>query len=293
MPPRPPPSKTISFNGREYKLSEFMNESISLAKLLASNAHVRADSPLPPNTDLSESDQKEVQAQIPAILILPPEAISIFWGVFAAKHLTDIAVSLRTLSHATQRQAMSTAIQILSLMPDPKQQPYFRKFLRNPDACKGLPTIIARAFVKGTTWKRPSGPGYHCTLIIHTLFWCDPTLGDDGKASVDAAVRVELAAALQSMIDDPRTADLGQHQAVEIRRLHGILRAVEAMPEAHYLDSTRRHLEDQLDVCEGDLCDEEPGLSCSKCKTARYCGKECQAWHWKNGHKVRCFKTDY
>ncbi len=29
---------------------------------------------------------------------------------------------------------------------------------------------------------------------------------------------------------------------------------------------------------------------CSKCKTARYCGRECQARHWDEGHKQSCIK---
>jgi hypothetical protein len=232
--------------------------------------------------------------KIPAMLILPPEAISIFWNTFAANHLNDVSISLRRLSHTTQRQAVSTAIQILSLIPDPKEQPYFRKFLRNAVAAKDVPTIIARAFVKGTTWKRPSGPGHHCALIIHTLFWCDPSLGDDGKASVDADVRATLTTAIADLLESPRVADMAELQVVEMKRLHGILGAIEAMPEAHYLNSTRGYLEGQVDdFCAGNECDEDPELTCSKCKTVRYCGKECQAWHWKHGHKARCFKTEY
>ncbi|KAJ7773650.1 hypothetical protein DFH07DRAFT_733332 [Mycena maculata] len=289
----PVSSNTISFNGREYKLSEFLPEVITLADELAKNAQLKADSPLPADTDFSESEQREVQRQIRAILILPPEAISIFWGAFAAHHLTDVALSLRRLSHATQRHAVSTAIQILSLLPDPKEQPYFRKFLRNAAAAKGIPTIVARAFVDGTSWKRPSGPGHHCALIIHMLFWCDPSLGDDGKASVDADVRATLVPALESVLESTRGSDIEQLQIVEMERLKGILGAIDAMPGAHYLDSTRGYLEGQLDICDGNMCDEDAELSCSKCKTTRYCGKECQSWHWKHGHKVRCFKTDY
>ncbi|KAJ7689017.1 hypothetical protein B0H17DRAFT_937700 [Mycena rosella] len=261
-----------------------------LADMLASNAHLKVDSPLPIDTDLSESDEKEVQTQIPAILILPPEAISIFWGAFAANHLDDVAVSLRRLSHATQRQAISTAIQILSLIPDPKEQPYFRKFLRNSGAAKDLPTIIARAFVKGTTWKRPSGPGHHCALIIHMPFWCDPSLGDDGKASVDADAR---GAWPFHRGDTGKSARCGNGTAPAHERLQGILGAIEAMPGGHYLNSTRIQLEDQSDMCDGESCNEDPELSCSKCKTVQYCGKECPIWYWKHGHKVRYFKTEY
>ncbi|KAJ7266368.1 hypothetical protein B0H12DRAFT_1179522 [Mycena haematopus] len=290
----PPSSKTIAFNGRDYKLSEFLSEAVALADMLASNAHLKAASPLPADTDLPESEQNEVQAQLNAMSVLPPKAISIFWSAFAAHHLTDIASSLRSFSPVTQKQALSTAIRILSLLPDPKEEPYFRKFLRNATAAKDLPTIIARAFVQGTTWKPPAGPGEHCTLIIHTLFWCDPALGDDGKASVDAAVRTSLATALDSLIPQRSENTRIVPQFVEMERLRGILGAIEMMPGAHYLSSTQSYLDGQLDMCAGrDMCAEDPELACSKCKTVRYCGKECQTWHWKNEHKARCFKTDY
>jgi hypothetical protein len=62
MPPSS--SNTLSFNGRQYNLSELMPELMSLADLLASNAHLKAVSPLPADTDLSESEQKEVQRQV-------------------------------------------------------------------------------------------------------------------------------------------------------------------------------------------------------------------------------------
>ena len=27
---------------------------------------------------------------------------------------------------------------------------------------------------------------------------------------------------------------------------------------------------------------------CGKCREVRYCGRECQVFHWKLGHKTRC-----
>ena len=30
--------------------------------------------------------------------------------------------------------------------------------------------------------------------------------------------------------------------------------------------------------------------ACSRCKTTSYCSKECQATHWRLGHKVACGK---
>jgi len=30
---------------------------------------------------------------------------------------------------------------------------------------------------------------------------------------------------------------------------------------------------------------------CSKCKKARYCGKDCQNKDWREGHKLECFAS--
>ena len=30
---------------------------------------------------------------------------------------------------------------------------------------------------------------------------------------------------------------------------------------------------------------------CAACKDTWYCGRECQAKHWKAGHKTKCFKA--
>ncbi|EMC97935.1 hypothetical protein BAUCODRAFT_407676 [Baudoinia panamericana UAMH 10762] len=46
------------------------------------------------------------------------------------------------------------------------------------------------------------------------------------------------------------------------------------------------------DVCGGCGAASEIGLlTCSKCKTRKYCCKECQKAHWKN-HKPVCFQPE-
>ena len=223
--------------------------------------------------------------------ILPPFVLDAFWGAFSAHHLPALASSLRSLSPLTQPKALSSLIQILSLLPDPKSEPYFRRFLLHPEQSKGLPTLVAAAFVRGIDWKRPSGPGYICTLLIHFLFWCDPSQGDDGKASIDASVRTELSEKLEKLMEHPDIRQLEELQRVEVERLLGVLKAVQGMPGDYYLSSTRQHLEDQVCSCANPSCGEEGDLTCSKCKSVRYCGKRCQTWHWKNGHKLQCFQT--
>jgi hypothetical protein len=230
-----------------------------------------------------------LRLQIDAMMALPPFAIGDFWSAFTAFHIIQLSSSLLTLSHDTQPQTLSTLIQILSLLPDPKEGPYFRRFLRHPTQPRGVPTCVAAAFVRGVAWKRPSGPGHICSLLIHCLFWADTSLGDDGKASIDAEVRKALARKLDLMVKNDGFKQIDQFQRVEIDRLHGILRAIDGMPGDTYLKSTRQYLEGQLEICENKNCAEEAQMTCSRCKTVRYCGKPHQAHHWKNGHKLRCF----
>jgi TPR repeat protein len=49
---------------------------------------------------------------------------------------------------------------------------------------------------------------------------------------------------------------------------------------------------DEFTVCSSPNCDQEEGddpfMSCSKCCSVKYCGRSCQVYHWKNGHKKVC-----
>src|SRR5882724_452763 len=150
------------------------------------------------------------------MMMLPPFAITDFWSAFAAHYLPQLCTCLRALSHNTQPQALATLIQIISLFPDPKEEPYFRRFLCHPTEPKGIPNLIAAAFYRGVAWKRPSGPGNICSLLIHCLFWADTSLGNDGKASIDAEIRTLLAAKLGLLVEDDGFQRLDQLQRVEI-----------------------------------------------------------------------------
>jgi hypothetical protein len=227
------------------------------------------------------------------MMVLPPFAITDFWTAVAAHHLPQLCHSLHALSHKTQPQAFATLIQILSLLPDPKTEPYFRRFLCDPTQPKGIPTLIAAAFVHGVAWKRPSGPGQICSLLIHCLFWADTSLGDDGKASINAEVRKELATKLGLLIQNDGFERLDRLQRVEIERLNGILQAVESMPADTYLKSTQKYLAEQLVYCAKKNCASDAEMTCSRCKTVRYCGRSHQAHDWKTGHKLRCFPPTF
>lgn len=206
---------------------------------------------------------------------------------------------MKSLTFPTQEQAMSVSILVLSFLPDPEHNPYFRKFLVSPLCTEspGLPNIVASAFsaVHGIDWLRPGSPNRICTLLIHFLFWCNPEAGDDKNASIDSQIRTALAQRLDSLLKSPDIQVPEINQRVVLKRLQGILVGALNMPgpPGYYLHSTRQFLEGQADQCNGNCCDEEPTMQCSSCKVYRYCGTRCQAWHWKRGHKLMCFKTEF
>jgi hypothetical protein len=210
-----------------------------------------------------------------------------------ANHIKTLSSAIHSVDPTTQRNAAATYILIISLIPDPKENPYFRRFLMQ--LRDNLPTVIAQMFVLGVDWKRPGGPGPICTLIIHMLFWCDTSLGDDKKASIDASVRIALLAKLNELQSINSYTKFERHQQVEIERLAGILVTInsEEMPGNTYIASTRQYLEGQVDFCGNGNCCEEALMTCSKCKSVRYCGKSCQQQDWKKGHKLKCFTVNF
>ena len=229
--------------------------------------------------------------KIPAMLALPPFILDTFWGAFTAHHLSALASSLRALSPSTQPKALSTLLQILSLLPDPKSEPYFRKFLRHSPQSDGLPTLIATAFLRDIDHNGPDGPWHLCTLIMHLLFWCDPAQGNDGKASIDAEVRMALGREVRLVTESSQVSQLQFPLRLGLERLCSILDAIEHMQGDLYLAQAFQFLKDTS--CARPFCCEDGKLTCSKCKSVRYCGEICQTLHWKNGHKLQCFRTTY
>jgi hypothetical protein len=225
--------------------------------------------------------------------MMPRFATDDFWSTFAANHLSALASAIRDLSITTQPQALATLIQILSLFPDPKNEPYFRRFLHHSPQSDGLATLVAAAFLRGIEWKHPSGVGPICTLITHFLHWCDTDRGDDGKASIDAAIRRTLIEELDAIKTSPEFFNIPSKQRTEMKRLLRMLKTIERMPGNTFLSSTRQQVEQQLKQCTNPSCTKAARLTCSRCKSIRYCDKTCQKWHWKNRHKFRCFQTTF
>ncbi|KAG8713992.1 hypothetical protein FRC11_010259, partial [Ceratobasidium sp. 423] len=174
----------------------FRDEAITFTDMMAKNA--RLDEPLPTGQDFSEAEDKEIQTQIQAMDILPQEAKSIMWAAFCAKHASKLAKNLRELSLEAQPKAFSTYVQILSLLPEAAHESYYRMFLSSPDS-RLLTNLIGNAFTRGIAWKRPSGPGFICGLLIELLFWCDAAEGDDKKSPMDASIRRRVARKITSI----------------------------------------------------------------------------------------------
>ncbi|KAL0947158.1 hypothetical protein HGRIS_013285 [Hohenbuehelia grisea] len=300
---------SISLNGRQYPVAGLASEVVGLARQLAENA--RLITPLPEDTDLTDAEDKNTQAQVfnfPSsthILIthplpqirgvtpLPSLLVNAWWLAFSAQHLPALATSLCAPNSEKRPKSVSKLIQILSLLPEPKSNPYLRRFLTNSTTAAGLPNAVARAFCSRVELRRGSGPGAIAALIANLLFWCPPSLGDDGKAAIDASLRQDLASKLEIITETASFASLSTVQQAEVQRLHGLLGALEAMPEATYVTSTRQYLEGQLEGCAYPDCDEDGAQRCTRCKSVEYCGKECQTLHWKNGHKLVCFSPSF
>jgi hypothetical protein len=220
--------------------------------------------------------------------VLPRQAKSIMLAAFCAKHASKLAQNLRDLSLETQPKAFSSHVQILSLLPEASEEPYYRMFLSSPDS-RLLTNLIGNAFTRGLLWRNPSGPGFLCGLIIELLFWCDTSEGDDKKSAMDASIRRRVARKIASIKAHNNFQLLPVTQKADIERLDGILTIIEQMPEDFYLKSTRDHLLGRQDCCANQECVDHPTMRCARCRSVEYCGKKCQAKHWKNGHKVRCF----
>ncbi|KAG8710324.1 hypothetical protein FRC09_000186 [Ceratobasidium sp. 395] len=279
---------SITIRGKKYDATELTNEALKFTDDLATKIYITR--PLPPDMDFTESDDKEAQTQLRAMLALPPEMVGLMWAAFCARHLTKMAKILHTLSLEKQPKAFATYIQVMSLFPEPKSEPYWRMFLRSSDS-DGISNIVGNAFAQGVEWRRPSGPGFICGAIIELLFWCNTEQGDDKKASMDSKIRKAVARKTRAIKSSDAHQQLDMRQQVEIERLDGILNVIEVMPGDTYLTSTKQSLVEEIDYqCGNEDCDDTPIERCGKCKSVEYCGRSCQSKHWKKEHKVRCFE---
>ncbi|KAG8776350.1 hypothetical protein FRC12_000962 [Ceratobasidium sp. 428] len=279
---------SITIRGKKYDAKELTNEALKFTDDLATKIYITR--PLPLDTDFTGPEDKEAQTQLRAMLALPPEMVGLMWAAFCARHLTKMAKILLTLSLEKQPKAFATYIQVMSLFPEPKSEPYWRMFLRSSDS-DGIPNIVGNAFAQGVEWRRPSGPGFICGAIIELLFWCNTEQGDDKKASMDSNIRKAVARKTRAIKSSDAHQQLDMRQQVEIERLDGILNVIDVMPGDTYLTSTKQSLVEEIDYqCGNEDCDDPPIERCGKCKSVEYCGRSCQSKHWKKEHKVRCFE---
>ncbi|KAI0309339.1 hypothetical protein OF83DRAFT_74039 [Amylostereum chailletii] len=246
----------------------------------------------------------DVELSEPSISSITPELIYI---AFSAKHLPALVSNLRALSPTTHPRARSALIQILTLLPSPeKTNHYLRKFILSPLAT-GLPSFIASAFVDevGIEWmQRHSGPGHVCKLLVQMLYWCEPTMSDDKQASIDLPLRSALLRKIADMRADKDAFKLlDKSQRDEITILEKELQRIDAFSRLTTVQAPllalRSVLEEQIPgVAWCETCMDEPEedegelQACSRCKTVKYCGTECQTKAWKK-HKFRCFAPTF
>lgn len=125
-------------------------------------------------------------------------------------------------------------------------------------------------------------------------------MDDDKEAAVDKEIREAILKMLEDMQADESYSRIERIQRAQIERLMKMLKTLKHGPEAglmgnQYLASLRGLSEGQLrgqEDCAVYMDDEQLSLY-SKCKTVKYCSKECQMKDWKDGHKIKCFATTY
>ncbi|GJE98470.1 zinc finger MYND domain-containing protein [Phanerochaete sordida] len=260
------------------------------------------DSPLPKDVDFNDEEMDTIQSRLNAMWHpnLPSSFTDPLYIAFSAKYLPALAASLRALSLDTQRNAFSTLVQVLSLLPA-ERDPYARRFFASQQFA-GVPTLLARAFVRGIAWLRPSGAGALCDLFYHMLIWGDPAGGDDAQTCIDKDARVALASTVKEIPTSEGFARLDEKQRRQVKQLAVALMMLNGeggvrVVADNWIQAQRGlHESSVRGILECAVCLEDEELFfCSKCKTVKYCSKECQlkAWKGKEGHKFQCYDTAY
>lgn len=209
---------------------------------------------------------------------------------FSAAHLSALVAALREMNLTTQHWAVSTYIQILSVLPRPPANVYLRRFLRSPSAA-GLPNLVARHFVAGIECMRPSGPGHLCALFADLLVWCSTHMGDDRHASMDKALRDKVAAKVGGLCRRPDLRRLPEGERDDMDRLLSLMRSIDSQQAGSYVKATRRELAKRIPSQKRcGVCTQAAGMTCSQCKAVRYCRTECQTKAWKSGHNLTCWR---
>lgn len=148
---------------------------------------------LPRDVDISPKENGSVQLRIRALETLPREVRDGVYVAFSAHHLPALADALRDMN-GTQLEAITNLVQILSLLPEPRANPYLRRFLRNTEAMDRIPSFLAMT-LSGLIphyVKEPSTLGHIFGMFIHILQWCDPSMGHDSLAPIHPQPRQML-----------------------------------------------------------------------------------------------------
>jgi len=145
---------------------------------------------------------------------------------------------------------------------------------------KGIPYLISATLYRGVAWKRPSGPRNICSLLIHCLFW---------------PIRTWAMAGLRKPPSMLKFAD--KVRASHQRRWVSTARPTSARGDSKVAWHVRLCPETSISNPHVDIwrssccianCFSPVEMTCSKCKTVRYCGRHHQAHHWKNLTGICC-----
>jgi len=255
------------------------------------------DPPLPPNTDLTDAEEEEIQGQLHDVFDLPFKTRQIIWLAFSASYLTPLVSQLLKLSQTIQPKGFNTLFQTLSFVPDNGPERYFRQFLHSPQA-RGLPNAFARAILRGIDYKGPDGIEGIGRLMLNLVTWCDQKQSDDKRSPFDAELRIKLS----DWFNERRKTNPVFIEYCSGWRVNSMAKAIlflDQLRDPGFKTSSGLPLaiEERLS---GDALDCRPGectrmviIPCTNCKCVRYCSAACQEIGWKRGHQYRCFEPNY
>lgn len=147
------------------------------------------------------------------------------------------------------------------------------------DAARGIPNLVARAYVEGVQLIKPCRT-IDLVRLLMTCLVCGQNLeGDDSEPSISREWRDKVLNKLGGPIDEEYLRTPGVDLQDPVIKLSCSLECIDVLPEGGDFLKVKRTREEDPVKCSGcEEVDQSPDpLCCSVCTTVTYCSKECQS----------------